>query len=83
MVTLDQLLPQLTGEVAILGDGLVRYGAAIQQALGVRGYPLPPALWVPRASAVCRLAASAAPAPDVHALVPRYLFSKESDITGW
>ncbi len=83
LVTLEQLVPQLTGEVAILGDGLVRYGAAIQQALGVRNHPLPPALWVPRASAVCRLAASAAPAPDVHALVPRYLYSKESDVTGW
>ncbi len=84
LVALDQLLPQLTGEVVILGDGLVRYGAAIQQALGARCHPLPPALWVPRASAVCRLAAQyPVPAPDVHALAPHYLFSKESDITGW
>lgn len=84
LVTLEQLLPQLTGEIAILGDGLVRYGAAIQQALGARCHPLPPALWVPRAAAVCRLAAQhPAPAPDVHALAPHYLYSKESDISGW
>lgn len=84
LVTLEQLLPQLTGELLILGDGLVRYGAAIQQALGERGRFLPPALWVPRASAVCRLAAqSGVPAPDVHALAPHYLYSKESDVTGW
>ncbi|MBI4226935.1 MAG: tRNA (adenosine(37)-N6)-threonylcarbamoyltransferase complex dimerization subunit type 1 TsaB [Candidatus Omnitrophica bacterium] len=84
LVALEQLMPQLTGEFALLGDGLVRYGAAIQQATGDRGHPLPPALWVPRASAVCRLAAwHPTPAPDVHALAPHYLYSKESDISGW
>lgn len=85
LVTLERLLPQVIGEVMILGDGLVRYGAAIRDALGARGHSLPPALWVPRASAVCRLASApgTAPADDPHALVPRYLFSKESDVTGW
>ena len=84
LVTLDHLVPQLTGELAIIGDGLLRYGAAIQQALGDRCHALAPALWVPRASAVCRLAATGAvPAADPHALVPRYLYSNESDVTGW
>lgn len=85
LLPLEKLLPQLTGEIAILGDGLVRYGPAIREALGARGHELPSALWAPRASAVCRLAAAtdAKPATDPHALVPRYLFSKESDVTGW
>lgn len=86
LVTVEQLLPQLTGECLVLGDGLVRYGDALHAALGDRLHPLPPALWVPRGEAVCRLGAQAFAAGQAvpsHALVPRYLYSKESDITGW
>ena len=86
LVALEQLLPQMTGEVAVLGDGLVRYGEAIRAALGERGHYLPEALWVPQASAVCRLGARAfadGGAVELHALNPHYLYSNESDITGW
>jgi len=86
LITLEQLLPQLRGDVVVLGDGLVRYGAQIRAAVGERGCCLPPELWVPQASAVCRLGALAFAAGrgvSPHALVPQYLYSQESDITGW
>ena len=85
LVTIDQLLPQLQGDVLLLGDALVRYGEVLRAALGARAHPLPPSLWVPCGAAVCALglaafAEYATVAP--HALVPRYLFSQDSDITG-
>lgn len=86
LVTLEQLLPQLAGDFLALGDGLVRYGAQICGAAGERCHCLPPALWVPQAAVVCRLGAQALAAGqgrDPHGLAPHYLYSKESDITGW
>ena len=86
LLTIEQLLPHLAGDCLLLGDALVRYGEPLRTALGSRGHPLAPELWVPQAAAVCRLGAralteGAAVAP--HDLAPHYLYSKESDITGW
>ena len=86
LITLDRLLPQLTGELLLLGDALIRYGAQLLAAPGAQCHVLPPALWMPQAATVCRLGALAlaqGTAGDPHALAPRYLYSKESDITGW
>jgi hypothetical protein len=46
----------------------------------------PESSWVPSAEALCRIAAHRWPAgkvDDPHRLVPHYLYSNESDITGW
>ena len=46
----------------------------------------PEAQWIPSAESLCRIAAGRWPSgvlDDPHRLVPQYLYSKESDITGW
>lgn len=86
LVTLEQLLPQLADEVLLMGDALVRYGPPIREHLGGRGHPLPPELWIPSAASVCRLGAHAFAAGQgaaPHQVTPNYLFSRNSDITGW
>jgi len=89
LVTLDQLLQQWTVESSVLalGDGLLRYGEAMDAALAGRVHRLPPEFWVPQASSVCRLGEEALSegkaASSPHVLNPHYLYSKESDITGW
>ena len=88
-MTLEQLIPQLASDPrpsVIIGDAWLRYGTQIQAVLGERCHPLPAALWVPQAAAVCRLAAQALASgcgQEPQTLNPRYLYSKESDITGW
>ena len=86
LLTPEQTLAQLTGDIAVIGDALVRYGPMLREHLGEHLHALPPALWVPQASAVCRLGGDLFRAQrhtDPHALVPHYLHSKESDVTGW
>ena len=86
----DALLPpeeplrRLTRPAAVLGDGLNKYGALLSAA-GAAADPVPAELWVPRADSLCRLAARQWPegkVDDPHRLVPQYLYSQESDITG-
>lgn len=91
-VTEDELLPpgqaleRIRGSATIVGDGLKRYG---QMLAGLSGAAKPEAapadLWCPRADNVCRLADCQWPkakVDDPHRLVPKYLYSQESDITG-
>lgn len=90
-VTEDELLSPtealtLARDVTVLvGDGLKKYGALVAAATGARMDPAPADLWFPRADTVCRLADRQWPqgrVDDPHRLVPKYLYSKESDIRG-
>lgn len=86
LIVPGELWPQMQDECLVLGDALVRYGAVLAAALGDKAHCLPPALWVPQASAVCRLGAAtfaAGMSVEPHRVTPNYLYSKESDIVGW
>ena len=87
----DQLLPpeealkQFPAGAVLAGDGLKRYSSLLNSTDG-KGWRLAPELdWIPSAEILCRIAASRWPhgvLDDPHRLVPEYLYSKESDITG-
>ena len=88
----DQLLPpeealkKFTGGVTLVGDGLRRYRDLLESANGGTWTLTPESDWIPSAEALCGIAASRWPhgvLDDPHRLVPQYLYSKESDITGW
>jgi len=88
----DQLLlPEdalkLSPEPAILvGDGLKRYDQLAAEKQAQSWQLAEQAQWVPRADHLCRLAASAWPGNALEqtaALVPKYLYSQESNIIGW
>ena len=67
--------------VLIVGDGVRRYGELLRNV-----EVADPSLWIPRADEVCRAAQvqwATARMDDPHRLVPQYLYSKESNITGW
>lgn len=90
--TEDELLPpadalaRARGSAIVIGDGLKKYGALLAGASSAAALgPAPEDLWFPRADTVCRLADCQWPqgrVDDPHRLVPKYLYSKESDITG-
>lgn len=81
-----QVLERDGKETTLAGDGLVSY-RALAEAAGWDPRRFAPAEQaVPRAETVVRLAAARWPAGTVdrpHVLVPQYLYSKESNITGW
>ncbi len=90
-VTEDELLPpeqalgRVHGAAAVAGDGLKRYGQMADGAAAGKLEPAPAELWFPRADSVCRLAERQWPegrVDDAHRLVPKYLYSKGSDIIG-
>lgn len=74
------------GPTLLLGDGMRRY-ADLVQSIGQEKFILADeSRWIPKAEILCQLAAQYWPVgvvDDPHALVPQYLYSKESDITGW
>lgn len=81
----DEALGRVRGPAIVAGDGLKRYGQRVAAAAGERMDLAPADLWFPRADSVCRLAERQWPqgrVDDPHPLVPKYLYSKESDITG-
>ena len=89
--TEDELLPPgralgaVRGSATVVGDGLKKYGEMLAEISGGKLEPAPADLWYPRADSVCRLADCQWPegkVDDPHRLVPKYLYSKESDITG-
>jgi len=73
------------GKILLVGDGIRRYGDFLAGFKGKVNLS-PEEFWIPSAESVCRIAASRWPqglVDDPHTLVPQYLYSKESDITGW
>ena len=69
----------------LMGDGIRRY-ADLLSALKEKVDLAPEPFWIPCAESICRIAAGSWPkgvVDDPHRLVPQYLYSKESDITGW
>lgn len=80
-------LGRARGSAIVIGDGLKKYGALVAgtSSTAARLEPAPEDLWFPRADTVCRLADCQWPqgrVDDPHRLVPKYLYSKESDIIG-
>jgi len=73
----------------VLGDGLARYRSLLDPICSNQPHRIrlaEPHLWIPRADRLCQLAQahwSMDRMDDPHRLVPQYLYSKESDITGW
>ena len=88
----DQLLPpeealkKFTAGATLVGDGLKRYRDLLGSASGGSWTLAPESEWIPSAEILCEIAAARWPhgvLDDPHRLVPQYLYSKESDITGW
>ncbi|MBI3322890.1 MAG: tRNA (adenosine(37)-N6)-threonylcarbamoyltransferase complex dimerization subunit type 1 TsaB [Candidatus Omnitrophica bacterium] len=80
-----EALERVPASAVVVGDGLQAYGPLLAQAsTEAQLEPAPADLWFPRADSVCRLADCQWPrgrVDDPHRLVPKYLYSKESDIT--
>ncbi|MBI3333828.1 MAG: tRNA (adenosine(37)-N6)-threonylcarbamoyltransferase complex dimerization subunit type 1 TsaB [Candidatus Omnitrophica bacterium] len=90
----DELLPPeealkriaADGKAVLLGDGIRRYQPLLTSMDGKGLILAPESDWIPRAELLGRIAAGRWPEgalDDPHRLVPQYLYSKESDITGW
>lgn len=86
----DQLLPPeealkgFSAGAVLVGDGLKRY-PGLPDSMPNSWMRAPESDWIPSAEILCRIAASQWPdgvLDDPHRLVPEYLYSKESDITG-
>ncbi len=77
----EEAVYKLPPKAVLIGDGIPKYQGLLSS------FPLvPPGNWIPSAENLCRIAALHWPAgvlDDPHRLVPQYLYSKESDITGW
>ena len=81
----EEALKKSPSNAILVGDGTVRYASLISQ-LSPPPAVAPSSTWIPSAESLCRVAASRWPdgvVDDIHRLVPQYLYSKESDITGW
>ncbi len=77
-------LKKMPEDALLVGDGLQRYEELVVSG-GGRWEIAPASTWIPSAEHLCRLAISRWPrgrVDDPHTLVPEYLYSKESDITG-
>ncbi len=83
----EEALRGLEGRgIVVFGDGLRRYEGLVRSVLGDAAQAAEPSLWTPRADWLCRIAQIRWPESrldDPHRLVPEYLYSKESDVTGW
>lgn len=85
LVAPEEALKNLQQGTVLVGDGLKRFGEQVSSC-GETFTQAPQEQWTPRAYWLCRIAASRWPQgllDDPHRLVPQYLYSKESDITGW
>ncbi len=82
----EELLRDLPKKGILIGDGIRRHQPLITSMGDGRVELAPPSAWIPEAQNLCRIAAARWPkarVDDPHSLVPEYLYSKESDITGW
>lgn len=82
----EEALERIRPPAAVVGDGLNRYGLLLDAAGKGAVRKAPASAWIPRADSLGRVAAAAWPAgavDDPHRLVPQYLYSQGSDITGW
>lgn len=77
-----EALQRISEPTRVVGDGLKRYAHLLDSR---EADPAPADRWVPRADRACEIAAARWPSAqvdDIHRLVPQYLYSKESDISG-
>ncbi len=82
----EEALEKFPRDTLLVGDGLKRYRDLLKSTNGRAWNCAPESEWIPSAEVLCRIAASRWPhgvLDDPHPLVPQYLYSKESDITGW
>lgn len=82
----EEVLKSLDQRAVLLGDGVRRYEDLIRTVGQGKITCTPDSKWTPRADNVCRIAFTRWPSgvvDDPHRLVPQYLYSKDSDITGW
>ena len=82
----EDLLQKLEPRTILVGDALQRYAPLLSSLNGHRFTPAPLCSGVPSAEHLCRIAVRRWPddlVDDPHRLVPQYLYSQESDITGW
>ena len=82
----EEVLKDLTPGTLLVGEGVHRYKDLIASHGPKKFVLTPESRWIPTAEALCRIAASRWPSgalDDPHPLVPQYLYSQESDITGW
>jgi tRNA threonylcarbamoyladenosine biosynthesis protein TsaB len=82
----EEVLRDLPKRTFLIGDGIRRYSELIRSVGDNRIMVGPDSACIPRAENLCRIAAARWPkakVDDPHSLVPEYLYSKESDITGW
>lgn len=82
----EEALRDLQEQALLVGDGVRRYADWVHAA-GIEEMRVAQSLtWIPRADRLCRLAYRHSPTArvdDPHTLVPQYLYSEKSDITGW
>lgn len=81
----EEALRKITGKTLLMGDGIRRYPQLIGSMNRAQILWAPEPDWIPRAGPLCRIAAARWPhgaLDDPHRLVPQYLHSKESDVTG-
>lgn len=84
--TPEEFLRRLKEPAILVGDGIRRYRDLITSVGNGKVELAPEISWIPRAEELCQIAAKVWPegkVDDPHRLVPKYLYSQESDITGW
>lgn len=82
----EEALRDLPEGTWLVGDGLRRYGELVRALGGGKVRMSEPATWIPRADWLCRLGSrvyASGRLDDARRLVPQYLYSEKSDITGW
>lgn len=82
----EKVLQGLKKPTILVGDGIGRYRDLIVRLCDGKVELAPEIGWIPRAQELCQIAAKVWPQgrlDDPHLLVPKYLYSQESDITGW
>ena len=83
LLSMEELLNKLKGEILFLGDGIALYCEEIKKNKRIKPVFAEEKLWYPKASAAVSLALerfSAGKAEDVNSLVPFYLYPRECQI---
>lgn len=80
----EEAIKSLPAGAYLVGDGVERYKTLVEERQDLK--IVPSEKRIPRADHLCRIAEDRWPEgclADPHRLVPQYLYSKESDVTGW